>query len=420
MKRPIAPRARRLVMVALVSGVSACLSVTPPEPEPGATSGRQVSYRVQHPSPPRRLEIAGVLRLPADTQGKVPAVVVLHGARGVDGTGARYADALAGAGVAAFEIDLIRPRGLPTTAALEPADVMIDAFGALDFLAGQPAIDGTRIGILGLGWGGSLALMMTSEHYVALGHSGDSRFAAHAALYPMCNLLREEGPYGEILADSWTQAPVLILASGLSDYEAPDSCPKFVAGLPEDKRALVTEHVYEKATFGFDEMRGARTFFDRHARFGRGGQVSLVPDADAAADARERVVAFFGRAFGLGGDEPPAKTTDAPKDAPGIEVEIPVPGTEEDTEERKGPAPGDGEGQKEGSGGGIEMPSFGTEEDDKAPTGVPAKGAGRGGEETPGLVIGLPARGGDEKEAEEPPAIELPATAPSPAPRTGD
>lgn len=421
-KRAITRGARLLASLVLVS---ACQEVVLPEPPPSADSLQRISFRVQRPSPPRRLDIPGVLRLPANTEGKAPAIVLLHGARGIDGTGAHYAQALNEAGIATLEIDLIAPRGLPTTAPLTPADIMVDAYGALDYLAAHPVIDATRIGIAGLGWGGSFAVIAAAEHYVKQSFSGEARFAAHLALYPMCHLLHGDGPFSDVVADSWTQAPILILAAGLSDYESFDSCPKFLASLPEDKRALVSEHVYQNATFGFDDARGPRTFFDRLARFGRGGRVSQVPDAEAAADARERVVAFFGQAFGLS-DAPASGLEDKNEGAPGSGRELPPVDAKEKNDASPGmeleiPVMGSGDEEKKG---GLELPAVVPEDKEKGAPGAGTAAPAPAGEgevrDSPGLVIELPAIGGEDEETEEPPAVVLPAMLPAQVPGTGD
>src|SRR5262249_43899761 len=77
------------------------------------------SPNLQAPQSP--LTIKGKLKLPvrADAnqrcfaaQRNVPAVVILHGANGVDSRGDFYAEALNAAGIATLEIDMWEARGL--------------------------------------------------------------------------------------------------------------------------------------------------------------------------------------------------------------------------------------------------------------------------------------------------------------------
>ena len=269
----------------------------------GTRSAARVDFKISNVTPSgARLNISGELRTPKDAanpEGKVPAVVIVHGTRGIDGTGARYAAVLNGVGIATLEIDMFGPRGLPSSAALSPDDNLPDVFGALGYLAAQSAIDPGRIGVMGVSWGGGLAVMTAVEQYIRLAYGGENRFAAHAAVYPTCHGFHGSGAYAGVAEGRWSGAPVLILAAALNDFEAPESCPKFVSELPEQTRQLVSEHIYPGVTHGFDGLHGRRTYFDRTAHFGRGGYVSEVPDPLAARDARQKVVDFFRQTFGM-------------------------------------------------------------------------------------------------------------------------
>ena len=267
-------------------------------PENGAAT--RISYMVYNPSPPpKKLEIAGELRLPGNAGQRVPGVVILHDEGGVDGTGASYAMALKDAGIASLEIDMFGPRGQESRGFLKPTDNLPDVFGALEYLAGHPAIDAGRIGITGYSWGGALAVIAAVEAYVRFHFQGETRYAAHVSLYPICRRFQDGGSNSDVRDGSWTGAPILILAAEEDDYEAPESCPTFVAELPEVVRNNVSVHVYPGATHGFDSPRGPRTYFDRWAFLGKGGYVRQTPDPEAAEDARRRTVAFFRQAFAM-------------------------------------------------------------------------------------------------------------------------
>jgi len=272
----------------------------------------RVDYKISNATPPpMRLNISGELRTPNVTEnpeGKVPAVVIVHGARGIDGTGVRYAAALNGSGIATLEIDMFGPRGLPSSAALNLIENLPDVFGALGYLVAHSSIDPGRIGVMGVSWGGGLAVMTAVKRYIRLGYGGEFRFAAHVGVYPACHVFHDSGAYSDVAEGRWSGAPVLILAAALNDFEAPDSCPNFVAELPEDVRGHVSQHVYPGVTYGFDGLRGPRTYFDRFAHFGRGGYVSEVPDPLTSQDARQKVVGFFRKAFGMA----PVPEADAP------------------------------------------------------------------------------------------------------------
>ena len=226
----------------------------------GTVPAVRVDYKIFNATPPPlRLKIPGQLRTPkvgANLEDKVPAVVIVHGNRGIGGTGARYAAALKESGIATLEIDMFGPRGLPSSAALSLIENLPDVYGALDCLAARSAIDPGRIGVMGVSWGGGLALMSAVEQYIGLAYGGDIRFAAHVAVYPACHGFHGSGAYAGVAEGRWSGAPVFILAAALNDFEAPESRPKFVAQLPEQTRQLVSEHVYPGVTHAFDGLHG--------------------------------------------------------------------------------------------------------------------------------------------------------------------
>jgi dienelactone hydrolase len=49
----------------------------------------------------------------------------------------------------------------------------------------------------------------------------------------------------------------------------------------------------EGATHGFDLQKPGRQFYDELVHAGRGGMVNVIPNPEAAADARQAVVSFF-------------------------------------------------------------------------------------------------------------------------------
>lgn len=113
----------------------------------------RLSYPTAEPGQPRA--IPTTLRIPA-AAGKIPAVVVVDGTGGVDGRGAFHIQALNAAGIATLEVDYFTARGLRPGAARRPSSgqMLPDSYGALLFLAAQPAIDPQRIGITGFSLGG--------------------------------------------------------------------------------------------------------------------------------------------------------------------------------------------------------------------------------------------------------------------------
>lgn len=237
--------------------------------------------------------VQGRFNVPASAtaSSKVPAVVYLHGTRGVDGRGAFNDWALNEAGIATLEIDMWAARGLApgpaTRRLLQPTQPF--AYGALHFLARQPMIDARRIGIEGESMGGGIALRTASVRFLHHFNIENPRFAAHLAFYPNCSelVMNEHLP-------PVTGAPIHIL---LGDND-PDSSV-------EDCKALATQigagiTVYPGATHQWDEQQGRSfSFYDPLANRGAGGTVQVMASPRLAEASRTFSASFFRQAFGM-------------------------------------------------------------------------------------------------------------------------
>jgi dienelactone hydrolase len=183
-------------------------------------------------------------------------------------------------------------------------DVLPLTYGSLLYLASHARVDPQRIGVLGFSYGGVVSVIMSSQEVTQEYAGGKARFAAHLALYPVCwvhlqILSGKNAAYGASTYTHVTGAPVHILAGEKDDYDEPDSCPKFVAALPEDVRSHFAATVYPGATHSFDGAGVSSRHYDRYARLGRGGTVTLEYDAAAAAQARAFAVQFFSKTLAV-------------------------------------------------------------------------------------------------------------------------
>ena len=258
----------------------------------------RVSYAAFRTAGAPPLTVAGKLATPQSGE-RAPAVLICHGSDGVDGRGEFHALALRQAGIATFEIDMWAARGTKRGAAARPRSVpetLPDAFAAASFLAAQPEIDPTRIGVLGFSWGGVVALLTATRSWRASRGDGAPVFAAHAALYPVC-WAYEVAP-GLSLAEL-TGAPILIQTGDADAYDDPDGLDQLLARLPAASRAVIRGVTHKGAGHGFDRDRPAQTINDPFAHNGAGGPVLMTFHREAAEAARAANVAFFREAFGI-------------------------------------------------------------------------------------------------------------------------
>lgn len=241
-------------------------------------------------------KVAGELRTPETGAGALPAVLVLHTSAGSSGDriSLHYIERLNRAGIATLRISMFpnsqaRPRST--------RDVLPHAFGSLLYLAQHARIDPQRVGVLGFSYGGVMSLIMTSDEIVQEYTGGKARFAAHLAVYPVCSahlqiLGGKNSIYGTGTYQKVTGAPVHILAGELDTYDEPDSCPKFVAALPEGVREHFGATVYPGAHHVFDEPGANRQHRERIARHG----VAVIRyNAEAAEKAWAFAEQFFTR-----------------------------------------------------------------------------------------------------------------------------
>ena len=236
-------------------------------------------------------QTAGELREP-QAAGALPAVLIVHGSGGVDSRGENYARALNTAGFATLEIDLWSVRGVmrPEDRPKAVAETLPDAFAALHFLSRRPGLDPKRIGIMGFSWGGAVSMLTaTREARDALAAPGEA-FAAHAPLYPVCWVYNHVPGYGFA---NLTGAPVFIQAGAKDLYDAPDSCERLLATLPESAREQVSATVYPDAGHAWDRREPDTVITDPVSHQGKGGEVPFRWNGAAARKSTEAVVAFF-------------------------------------------------------------------------------------------------------------------------------
>jgi len=196
--------------------------------------------------------ISGELALPSGN-GKVPAMVIMHGSSGVDGgTSRAWAAFFNQMGVATFIVDSFTPRGIQGTGTdqsqLSYTASGIDGLKALELLATHPRIDASRIGQIGFSRGGVATQESSFEKFRAAVIPGNLKFALHVALYGGCT------QYGKT-----TGVPVVHLVGSDDGYLSVDQCKK-VTDMSNALGGNVRLVVYRGVAHGFDRENQKRNY----------------------------------------------------------------------------------------------------------------------------------------------------------------
>ena len=194
-------------------------------------------------------KIPVVYVFPDKFDGKVPAMLVMHGSAGLAKREYDYAERFAKMGVASIVIDSFSPRGIKDVItnqeAVRSSEMTLDAIAVLQEAAKHPKLDSSRIGIIGFSKGGSVA-MRTPLNFV--NKDGHVRFALHIAMYPSCDSFR--------LKFITTGSPIKVLVGEKDVYVNPHACIDMVAQYKKDG-ADVDVTMLPDAEHGWDVV-GAR------------------------------------------------------------------------------------------------------------------------------------------------------------------
>jgi len=175
------------------------------------------------------VNIVGHLFLPPGN-GKVPAVVLLHGSGGIYSAELDYwPKQFNAAGIAVFTLDMFGPRGVQSTAEDQSqvpfaADVA-DAFAALRLLATHPRIEPQRIAVMGFSRGGAATLRASVERIIASQKLPDGlRYAAFIPTYAGgC-----AGGFRLVVKPGvFSKAPMLFIHGDADDYTPIGPCQDY-------------------------------------------------------------------------------------------------------------------------------------------------------------------------------------------------
>ena len=183
------------------------VKIVDPWPDPASIVeivGQHVTFSSISPFDPRDIadarerkpaQVNATLFMPPDATATdtVPAVVMLHGASGVqEARELTYGPQLAAMGIAALAVDTYGSRrDLAETfigRALRITETMFvsDAYAGLAYLAANPAIDAHRVVLAGFSYGGMAATYALYRQLADALAPGDLRFVGHVAFYGPC------------------------------------------------------------------------------------------------------------------------------------------------------------------------------------------------------------------------------------------
>lgn len=215
--------------------------------------------------------IKGLLAIPKDVTGRLPAVLVIHENRGLNPHIKDVTRRLALEGFVAFGADYLAPAGgTPTDeekaremiGALKPEDVLAYSQAALKALAAHPQGNG-KVGAVGFCWGGG----MVNALAVA-----DPSLAAGVAYY---------GRQPDAAAVPSIKAPLLLHYGGLDE--------RINAGIPDFEKALKANnkvfelHIYEGANHAFNNDTNAARYDKTAADLAWGRTVAFLKENVAPA-----------------------------------------------------------------------------------------------------------------------------------------
>ena len=214
--------------------------------------------------------VTGDLLMPKNINGKVPALVIMHGSAGVEPWAYDlWAARLNPAGVAVFVVDSFKPRGVDSTSSnqftskVSIAAQTADALNALRVLATHPKIDANRIYVIGMSRGGNPAFYSAWPMYQRPVNTNGARFAGHIPMYPgMCNIryradagAKATGPIFFALADRDKE-----------DFQDVAVCERYAQELAAAGNA-VTSKEYKGAYHAWDG--GGRRFRNENSHVGK-------------------------------------------------------------------------------------------------------------------------------------------------------
>ena len=187
------------------------------------------------------------------TEGKLPAMIFVHGSSGPLARHERWLDLIREMGIATLRADHLKARGELSTIGdhtnLTGAAITADVLHLLKAAAAHPRLDPKRIGIMGSSKGGGVAIY-SAWRPLRERIARAQRFAAHIALYPPCIYWQRK---------DFSEVPMLLMIGSEDNWTGVDHCVESVKALREAGFDNIAVKLYPGAHHGFDGNRELRT-----------------------------------------------------------------------------------------------------------------------------------------------------------------
>ena len=210
---------------------------------------------------PDRPEMVGELNRPRMAllkpagAGPFPAIVLVHQCAGLNEAVLAWARRATNRNYAVLMLDSFADRGVASVCYGPKSGVNLlrgvrDALQAEQHLRTKPFVDPDRIALVGFSWGGMVALLASSSHYIRALEAG-SGFTATASFYPGCyRITPPSGRSFDVVPTDITK-PLLVLMGEADNETPPADCvkrlePLKMAGSPVDW------HIYPQTTHCWD------------------------------------------------------------------------------------------------------------------------------------------------------------------------
>jgi len=235
-----------------------------------------------------------------------PALVLMHGCSGLVNSKGRimglyraWMRALVVQGYTVLAVDSATPRGFGQTCSAGPARLTMwrdrprDAYAALQYLQGQPFVQGDRIGLMGWSQGGGVVLLSINDKSIGRPAALAHEFRTAVSFYPgACSDKLQSKPFTQVEPQSWTTEVPLLVLSGEADTWTPfPPCEAFLASAKARGNPVEVKS-YPQAVHAFDAPNLARRELPEY-RNGDAPVPVIATDRQARADAFPRVLDFL-------------------------------------------------------------------------------------------------------------------------------